>query len=136
MPLQRQPLATLQPAVVQSLLIIGIVTIRPNLMSNCFCGDVERAEGAALQDCCAPPSDQPPEYAIVGEGHGVARLWVHRRLHYVNIDNLQNKAPFGDLKVRNPKVRNPKNQDLGRLDGFVVDAKGRPYYLVINSGGW
>ena len=56
---------------------------------------------------------------------------VRPRLHYVNIEDLQNKAPFGDLKIRDPK-----NQDLGRLDGFVVDAKGRPYYLVINSGGW
>jgi hypothetical protein len=56
---------------------------------------------------------------------------VRPHLHYVNIEDLQNKAPFGNLKVRNPK-----DQDLGRLDGFVVDAKGRPYYLVINSGGW
>jgi hypothetical protein len=35
------------------------------------------------------------------------------------------------------KVRNDSGEQLGEVDGFVVDADtGRPYYVVVDSGGW
>jgi hypothetical protein len=34
-------------------------------------------------------------------------------------------------------VRNAAGEQLGDVDGFVVDrGSGRPYYLVVDSGGW
>jgi hypothetical protein len=34
-------------------------------------------------------------------------------------------------------VRNRAGDKLGDVDGFVVDAQsGRPYYVVVDSGGW
>ena len=33
------------------------------------------------------------------------------------------------------KIRNGAGDELGRVDGFLVNATGRPYYLVVDSGG-
>src|SRR5205823_2503622 len=35
------------------------------------------------------------------------------------------------------KVRNAATEKLGEIDGFIVDAdRGRPYYVVVDAGGW
>jgi len=33
------------------------------------------------------------------------------------------------------KIRNNSGDELGRVNGFLVDATGRPYYLVVDPGG-
>lgn len=38
--------------------------------------------------------------------------------------------------ARNVRVRNRAGDELGDLDGFIVDEAGRPYYFVVDSGGW
>ncbi len=55
------------------------------------------------------------------------------RFRYVDADDLQNTTiDFDDLDVRNAA-----DDKLGDVDGFIVDAaSGRPYYVVVNSGGW
>jgi hypothetical protein len=53
-----------------------------------------------------------------------------RRLRYVDTDDLPSAADY-----REWKVRNATGDDLGRVDGFLVDSTGRPYYLVVDSGG-
>jgi ferritin-like metal-binding protein YciE len=51
------------------------------------------------------------------------------RLRYVDVDDLASD------QYRDVKIRNRAGDDLGTVDGFVVDASGRPYYLVVDSGG-
>jgi hypothetical protein len=35
------------------------------------------------------------------------------------------------------KVESPSGENLGKVEGFVVDAdSGRPYYAVVDAGGW
>lgn len=51
------------------------------------------------------------------------------RLRYVDLADV--RGQFSDLRVRNKA-----DENLGRLDGFIVDSSGRPYYLVVDSGGW
>ena len=35
------------------------------------------------------------------------------------------------------KVRNDQGEELGTVDGFVVDSgSGRPRYVVVDAGGW
>lgn len=55
------------------------------------------------------------------------------RLGYVNAAQFAGEqANFSDVRVVGAA-----NDDLGRVDGFVVDREsGRPYYLVVDSGGW
>src|SRR6478736_1160656 len=37
----------------------------------------------------------------------------------------------------NLKVRNAAGDKLGTVDGFVVDRdSGRPYYVIVDAGGW
>jgi ferritin-like metal-binding protein YciE len=52
------------------------------------------------------------------------------RLRYVDVDDLAAADQYRDRKIRNRA-----GDDLGTVDGFVVDASGRPYYLVVDSGG-
>jgi hypothetical protein len=33
-------------------------------------------------------------------------------------------------------VRNREGKNLGNIEGFIVGETGRPYYVVIDSGGW
>ena len=51
------------------------------------------------------------------------------RLRYVDVDDLKHDVDYRDLRVRNNAGEN-----VGRIDGFVIDATGRPYYLVIDAG--
>lgn len=55
------------------------------------------------------------------------------RLTYVNRTDVAGKAvAFSDVRVIGSG-----NDDLGTVDGFVVDrSSGRPYYVVVDSGGW
>jgi hypothetical protein len=54
-------------------------------------------------------------------------------LRYIDADDLDNDAfDFDGLKVRNDA-----HETLGKVDGFIVDsASARPYYVVVDSGGW
>jgi len=42
-----------------------------------------------------------------------------------------------DIDFNHLKVRSPAGEDLGKVDGFVIDAdNARPYYVSVDSGGW
>jgi ferritin-like metal-binding protein YciE len=55
------------------------------------------------------------------------------RLTYVNRSEVRgNQVGFADVRVVGAA-----NDDLGAVDGFLVDrSSGRPYYVVVDSGGW
>jgi hypothetical protein len=54
-------------------------------------------------------------------------------LRYIDADDLDDQTiDFDGLKVRNPQM-----DKLGEVDGFIVDSDGgRPYYVVVDAGGW
>jgi ferritin-like metal-binding protein YciE len=54
------------------------------------------------------------------------------RLRYVDVDDL----PYGADRYKDAKIRSRDGQHLGTVDGFVVDPSGRPYYVVVDSGGF
>ncbi len=59
------------------------------------------------------------------------RAWS--RLRYLDAEDLDDSV----LNYRDLTVRNGKSDDLGSLDGLIVEAaSGRPYYFVVDSGGW
>jgi hypothetical protein len=42
-----------------------------------------------------------------------------------------------DTKFKGMKVESPSGEVLGKTEGFIVDSEsGRPYYAVIDAGGW
>ncbi len=55
------------------------------------------------------------------------------RFRYVDADDLGNEnIDFSDLDVRNAR-----GEKVGEVEGFIVDATSeRPYYVVVESGGW
>jgi hypothetical protein len=54
-------------------------------------------------------------------------------LRYVDANRIT--AP--DLAVAGMKVRNDAMETLGKVHGFIVDSTSmRPYYVVVDSGGW
>lgn len=54
-------------------------------------------------------------------------------LRYVAADKVQAPELFFD----GMKVRNDAMETLGTVDGFIVDNSSmRPYYVVVDSGGW
>ena len=55
------------------------------------------------------------------------------RLRFVDIDDLsESEFDYSELSLRNHT-----GDDLGSLDGFIVDGtSGRPVYYVVDSGGW
>lgn len=55
------------------------------------------------------------------------------RLRYVDAGDLDDTTiDFDGLKVRNAA-----GETLGEVDGAIVDAdEGRPYYIVVDAGGW
>jgi hypothetical protein len=54
-------------------------------------------------------------------------------LRYVDAD----KITVPDLALDGMKVRNDAMEKLGTVDGFIVDNTSmRPYYVVVDSGGW
>jgi ferritin-like metal-binding protein YciE len=65
-----------------------------------------------------------------GAAAGDRRDTTFRRLRYVDVDDLGNAEQYRDVKIRNRS-----GDELGKADGFVVDSSGRPYYLVVDSGG-
>ena len=54
-------------------------------------------------------------------------------LRYVDVGDLdESKMTFDGLKVQSQS-----GEDLGKVDGFIVDASsGRPYHVVVDAGGW
>jgi ferritin-like metal-binding protein YciE len=85
-------------------------------------------EGAANKRLTQIAESGINEAASAGERFESGR---QSRLRYVDIDDL----PAGD-RYRQAKIRNRSGDDLGRVDGFVLDEAGRPYYLVVDSGGF
>jgi hypothetical protein len=54
-------------------------------------------------------------------------------LRYVDADDVS----AGDIEFDGMKVRNPQMEKLGDVEGFIVDSTSlRPYYVVVDSGGW
>jgi PRC-barrel domain protein len=54
-------------------------------------------------------------------------------LKYLPADDLEDQSVDFD----GMKVASPSGGDLGRVEGFIVDAdSGRPYYVVVGAGGW
>jgi len=54
-------------------------------------------------------------------------------LRYVDASDLDNSA----IKFDGMAVDSPSGEKLGEVDGMIVDvAAGRPYYVVVNAGGW
>jgi PRC-barrel domain len=42
-----------------------------------------------------------------------------------------------DMDLDGMKVVSPSNEHLGKAEGFIVDSEsGRPYYVVVDAGGW
>jgi ferritin-like metal-binding protein YciE len=65
------------------------------------------------------------------QGARDAQRWS--RLRYLDVNDLDDST----LNYRDLTVRNRNDDDLGSLDGLIVEAAtGRPYYYVIDSGGW
>jgi hypothetical protein len=53
-------------------------------------------------------------------------------LKYLNADDLENDVDFSTMPVTNRM-----GEKLGSVDGFIVDSTtGRPYYIVVDAGGW
>jgi hypothetical protein len=53
-------------------------------------------------------------------------------LKYLNADDLANDVEFTAMPVTNRM-----GEKLGSVDGFIVDSTtGRPYYVVVDAGGW
>ena len=54
-------------------------------------------------------------------------------LRYVDADDLESSTVDFD----GMDVRSASGEKLGDVDGFIVDASaGRPYYVVVDAGGW
>ncbi len=61
---------------------------------------------------------------------GGGRQWS--RLRYLDVDDLDSTMDYRKLTIRGRA-----GEDLGSLDGFVVETVNcRPVYYVIDSGGW
>jgi ferritin-like metal-binding protein YciE len=86
--------------------------------------DEEEAADSSLTDLAE---------AGINQSAGAGKEIRGSRLTYVNAAQLTGEnASFSDVKVRGAA-----NEDLGRVDGFVVDRTSRrPYYVVVDSGGW
>ena len=71
------------------------------------------------------------EASIVQQAAEIAGAEERRRprLSYVSIDDLPREFEYRDFKVRNTAGDN-----LGQIDGLIVDRTGRPYYFVVKSG--
>ena len=56
-------------------------------------------------------------------------------LRYVGADDLDRSADEFDFGAMH--VHGTSGDHLGKVDGFIVDAAtGRPYYVVVDAGGW
>jgi hypothetical protein len=54
-------------------------------------------------------------------------------LRYLDADDLDDS----NVDFDGMRVESPTGEHLGDVDGFVVDSEsGRPYYVVVDTGGW
>jgi hypothetical protein len=54
-------------------------------------------------------------------------------LRYVDAGDLDDE----DVNFDGLAVQNGGGEKLGKVDGFIVDSEsGRPYHIVVDSGGW
>jgi hypothetical protein len=54
-------------------------------------------------------------------------------LRYVDAKDLDDEA----MKLRGLEVDSVRNEKLGKVEGFIIDViTGRPYHVVVGSGGW
>ena len=54
-------------------------------------------------------------------------------LRYVDAGDLDDST----ARLDGMKVESGSDEDLGTVDGFIVDASsGRPYHVVVDAGGW
>jgi hypothetical protein len=54
-------------------------------------------------------------------------------LKYVEADDVDDKT----LELDNMSVQSNLHEQIGSVDGLIVDSRsGRPYYLVVDAGGW
>ena len=54
-------------------------------------------------------------------------------LRYLDAGDLDDS----DVDFDGMRVESPTGEHLGDVDGFVVDSEsGRPYYVVVDTGGW
>lgn len=54
-------------------------------------------------------------------------------LKYLDANDLADEQ----LDLQGLPVESPTGEHLGRLEGFIVDvSNGRPYYAVVDAGGW
>ncbi len=54
-------------------------------------------------------------------------------LRYIDASNLDNSQ----LKFDGMEVQGLDSEKLGKVDGFIIDKSSvRPYYVVVNAGGW
>jgi sporulation protein YlmC with PRC-barrel domain len=54
-------------------------------------------------------------------------------LRYVDAKELDDTA----TKLRGLQVDSNRNEQLGKVEGFIIDVNsGRPYHVVVGSGGW
>jgi sporulation protein YlmC with PRC-barrel domain len=58
-------------------------------------------------------------------------------LRYVSADKLVDGNKNERLETKGLEVLDDDGEKVGKVDGFVVDStSGRPYYLVVDAGGW
>jgi hypothetical protein len=56
-------------------------------------------------------------------------------LRYVDADDLDSSAD--EFGLDGMHVHGTSGDHLGKVDGFIVDSgSGRPYYVVVDAGGW
>jgi hypothetical protein len=54
-------------------------------------------------------------------------------LRYVDARELDDTA----MKLRGLRVESNRSEDLGKVEGFIIDVNsGRPYHVVVGTGGW
>ena len=54
-------------------------------------------------------------------------------LRYVDADDINDDT----IDLDGMNVKSPSGDKLGDVDGFVIDSQsGRPYYVVVDAGGW
>jgi ferritin-like metal-binding protein YciE len=87
-------------------------------------------EGAADKELTRLAESGINQQASAGTYGDERSARLSSRLRYVGVDDLSAAADYRDLRIHNHV-----GDDLGRIDGFLVDPTGRPYYLVVDSGG-
>ena len=72
----------------------------------------------------------------INQGAGAGRTLRGSGLTFVRTADLP-AAETGSYGFSDVRIVGTANDDLGQIDGFVIDRRsGRPYYVVVDSGGW